>query len=90
MEESEAETEEGKAAGDVRKIKLQHGGEGQSVFQVGGCWFCFWLLLLFFVDCVEFTASSSISFFSQEVQTAGARFTKHWPELLEHVVGRQQ
>ena len=26
----------------------------------------------------------------QEVQTAGARFTKHGPELLEHVVWSQQ
>ena len=44
---------------------------------------------VFFVPWVPFNASSSISF-SQEVQTVGARFTKHKPELLEHVVQSQQ
>lgn len=48
MEESEAETEEGKAAGDVRKIKLQHGGGGAVCFPSGR------LLVLFLVVVAVF------------------------------------
>ena len=50
----------------------------------------FFFLFSVSCDCVDFSPSLSISFFSQEVQTAGARLTKHWPELLEHVVWSQQ
>ena len=78
MEESKAEREEGKAAGDVRNVTTQVG----SLLSICEAFF-------FFVPCVPFNASSSISF-SQEVQTVGARFTKHKPELLELVVWSQQ
>ena len=79
----------------VTSGRLSYSTGRQSVFQMGGCCFAFSISVCLFVylyifDGVDLTTSLPISFFSQEVQTAGARFTKHGPELLEHVVWSQQ
>ena len=76
--ENEAQREEGKAADDVRNIKLQHR------------WAVCCQAVRLFLNSVDFNASTSISFFLQEVQTEGARFTNYWPELLEPVVWSQK
>lgn len=51
MEENEAEREEGKAADDVRNIKLQHR------------WAVCCQAMRLFLNSVDFNASTSISFF---------------------------
>ena len=65
MEESEAEKEEGEAAGDVRKIKLQH--RRAVCFPNGRLLFCFFgfclFVCLFVFDGVHLTTSLPISFF---------------------------
>ena len=63
-------------------------------FPNGRLWSCFFrflfVCLFLTVWIVLHHYQSPSSFFSQEVQTAGARFTKDGPELLEHVVWSQQ